>query len=211
MVGEASFVWRRVQDLFCWQKTDVEVCSGSCGDFAEAGASFLLLAQHLQSQCDLWWQYWQLREYGQFACVVSAHWAYPQRYLVQRVAVAFLAGYLVSQDRVPNAYPESRVMGEKLDLDLESDYFQEEVSSLLSSAHSENITAWTGLIVRFVKVNQEISFSQLCSRLADQDWGDDVYSKAKVYLGLLLAEEFSLQSLDDDFYGDFQVVRKEPD
>ena len=52
MVGEASFVWRRVQDLFCWQKTDVEVCSGSCGDFAEAGASFLLLAQHLQSQCD---------------------------------------------------------------------------------------------------------------------------------------------------------------
>ena len=52
MVGEASFVWRRVQDLFCWQKTDVEVCSGSCGDFAEAGASFLRLAQHLRSQCD---------------------------------------------------------------------------------------------------------------------------------------------------------------
>jgi hypothetical protein len=156
---------------------------------------------------------WQNTSYGESECVVAHDWCdWLANRTQQSVSVAFLDKYRLSQ-REPNNYPDNRAsvvadgrgLGgfpherpvQEVETVLEAPEI-ENLDLLMATAYTEEIQAWSSLVESCVSRRQAISFQELIAKLD--------LSAAKIYLGILLSDRFSLSpSNNDDFYGGFWV------
>jgi hypothetical protein len=164
--------------------------------FALAGQCFLDLALKLERDSDRWLKNWQNASYGESECVVAHDWCdWLASRTQQSVSVAFLDKYRLSQ-REPNNYPDNRA-SVVIETVLEAPEI-ENLDLLMATAYTEEIQAWSSLVESCVSRGQAISFQELIAKLD--------LSAAKIYLGILLSDRFSLSaSSNDDFYGGFLV------
>jgi hypothetical protein len=163
--------------------------------FALAGQCFLDLAQKLERDSDRWLKNWQNTSYGESECVVAHDWCdWLANRTQQSVSVAFLDKYQLSQ-REPNNYPDNRA-SVVVETVLEAPEI-ENLDLLMATAYTEEIQAWSSLISSCVSRGQAISFQELIAKID--------LSPAKIYLGILLSDRFSLIGNSDDFYGGFWV------
>ena len=170
-----------------------------------SGIAIAQLATDLDEQFAAYWRDWQSRQYGVKACVVEFDWDYPQTLMLQQVSVNFLAKYQRGQGFIPNLYPEHRAR-------VEQEVVEEaeiDPNALLAIAHSEDIELWQSIVDKVmnrIDNNEIVSFSQICQKARTLDWGKkDCYSKAKVYLGLLLSNNYRFKTNEGDFYSDFII------
>jgi hypothetical protein len=163
--------------------------------FALAGQCFLDLAQKLERDSDRWLKNWQNANYGESECVVAHDWCdWLAHRTQQSVSVAFLDKYRLSQ-REPNNYPDNRA-SVVVETVLEAPEI-ENLDLLMATAYTEEIQAWSSLVLSCISRGQAISFQELIAKLD--------LSAAKIYLGILLSDRFSLTGNSDDFYGGFWV------
>ncbi|BAZ46933.1 hypothetical protein NIES4102_39790 (plasmid) [Chondrocystis sp. NIES-4102] len=163
--------------------------------FALAGQCFLDLALKLERDSDRWLKNWQNASYGESECVVAHDWCdWLANRTQQSVSVAFLDKYRLSQ-REPNNYPDNRA-SVVVETVLEAPEI-EDLDLLIATAYTEEIQAWSSLISSCLSRGQAISFQELIAKID--------LSPAKIYLGILLSDRFSLTGNSDDFYGGFWV------
>jgi hypothetical protein len=180
--------------------------------FALAGQCFLDLAQKLERDSDRWLKNWQNANYGESECVVAHDWCdWLAHRTQQSVSVAFLDKYRLSQ-REPNNYPDNRAsvvadgrgLGgfpyerpvQEVETVLEAPEI-ENLDLLMATAYTEEIQAWSSLVESYISRGRAVSFKELIAKLD--------LSAAKIYLGILLSDRFSLTGNSDDFYGGFWV------
>jgi hypothetical protein len=163
--------------------------------FALAGQCFLDLAQKLERDSDRWLKNWQNTSYGESECVVAHDWCdWLANRTQQSVSVAFLDKYRLSQ-REPNNYPDNRA-SVVVETVLEAPEI-ENLDLLMATAYTEEIQAWSSLVESYISRGRSVSFKELIAKLD--------LSSAKIYLGILLSDRFSLTGNSDDFYGGFWV------
>jgi hypothetical protein len=180
--------------------------------FALAGQCFLDLALKLERDSDRWLKNWQNASYGESECVVAHDWCdWLASRTQQSVSVAFLDKYRLNQ-REPNNYPDNRAsvvadgrgLGgfpherpvQEVETILEAPEI-ENLDLLMATAYTEEIQAWSSLVSSCVSRGRSVSFKELIAKLD--------LSPAKIYLGILLSDRFSLTAKSDDFYGGFWV------
>ena len=165
-----------------------------------SGIAIAKLAEELDQQFAEMLSDWKARQYGDQDCVVPHDWNYLQGLMLQQVSINFLAKYQQGQGFVPNRYPTDRASGKRKVTEEEID-----PNALLAIAHSEDIELWKELVAQVI-TSEPKSFHQICRLAQDLDWGKDSYSKAKVYLGILLSEGFEVIASEESFYQNFMVV-----
>jgi hypothetical protein len=190
--------------------------------FALAGQCFLDLALKLERDSDRWLKNWQNASYGESECVVAHDWCdWLANRTQQSVSVAFLDKYRLSQ-REPNNYPDNRAsvvadgrgdatlganplgLGgfpherpvQEVETVLEAPEI-ENLDLLMATAYTEEIQAWSSLVSSCISRGRSVSFQELITKLD--------LSPAKIYLGILLSDRFSLTGNSDDFYEGFWV------
>ena len=115
--------------------------------FARAGQELADLAAVLNYSTNRWLQNWEDESYGENEyCQVEPDWVdWLASRTQQSVSVNFLAKY--QGDRSGHNYPESRQSGrkgEEAELVVEP---EDELSSLIATAHAEDIAQWSSLII----------------------------------------------------------------
>lgn len=165
--------------------------------FALAGQCFLDLALKLERDSDRWLKNWQNASYGESECVVAHDWCdWLANRTQQSVSVAFLDKYRVSQ-KEPSNYPDNRA-SVVVETVLEAPEIENQnLDLLMATAYTEEIQAWSSLVLSCISKGRAVSFKKLIAKLD--------LSPAKIYLGILLSDRFSLTGNSDDFYGGFWV------
>lgn len=163
-----------------------------------AGNRFVEVAQDIKDDFESWWIDWSNpTETGD--CLLPADWSdtFLSNYLQQTIDVSFLDKYLMDTPRLPHDYPETRAMTTRASVEDEALLNSEEITEILTTAHSESIKEWSNIILKVVDKFQEIKFSYLTYLVE--------LTPAKIYLGILLSDRFKLEKDTDDFYGDFKI------
>ena len=171
-----------------------------------SGSAIVEWAENIDKQLEAYLNFlaiYRIRDDKSQGCVVQHNWNYPQTLMLQQVSIGFLKQYQENQEpRKDHEYPRTRTSSEKI--------VEEEISAaaLLAIAHSEDIELWKELVAQVI-TNEPKSFHDICRLAQDLDWGKDSYSKAKVYLGVLLSENFEIVASEESFYQDFVVTIRE--
>ncbi len=165
----------------------------------KAGKRFVEVAQDIKEDFECWWIDWyNPTELGD--CLLPLDWedVFLSKYLQQSIDVSFLNKYSIDTPRLSHDYPESRAMTIHEDDEYESLFTQDEITEILTTAHSESIKEWSNTVLKVINEFQEIKFSYLLNLVE--------LSPAKIYLSVLLSDCFILRKDSKDFYGDFSII-----
>ncbi len=164
----------------------------------KAGNRFVELAQYIKEDFELWWiDYSNPTDKGD--CLLPFDWSdtFLSKYLQQSIDVSFLNKYLLDTPRLSHDYPETRAMIIHEDDEYESLFTEDEITEVLTTAHSESIKKWSSIVLEVINEFQEIKFSYLLNLVE--------LSPAKIYLSVLLSDCFILRKDSKNFYGDFKI------
>lgn len=163
-----------------------------------AGNRFVEVAQDIKNDFESWWIDWKYPIDNQ-DCLLPCDWedVFLSKYLQQSIDVSFLDKYLVDTPRLSHDYPEIRAITIHEEQEYESLFTSDEITEVLTNAHSESIKEWSNSVYTIVAKFQEIKFSYLLNLVE--------LSPAKIFLSVLLSDRFILRKDSDDFYGDFEV------
>ena len=164
----------------------------------KAGKRFVEVAQDIKEDFECWWIDWyNPTELGD--CLLPLDWedVFLSKYLQQSIDVSFLSKYSIDTPRLSHDYPQNRAMTIQEDDEHESLFTQDEITEILTTAHSESIKEWSNTVLKVINKFQEIKFSYLLNLVE--------LSPAKIYLSVLLSDHFILRKDSDDFYGDFEI------
>ncbi len=164
----------------------------------KAGNRFVEVAQDIKEDFECWWIDWyNPTELGD--CLLPEDWEdiFLSKYLQQSIDVNFLNKYLRDTPRLSHNYPQNRAITIQEDDEYESLFSEDEITEILTTAHSESIKEWSNTVLKVINEFQEIKFSYLLNLVE--------LSPAKIYLSVLLSDCFILRKDNDDFYGDFEI------
>lgn len=167
--------------------------------FTRAGQELADLAAVLDYSTNRWLQNWLNESYGENEyCEVEPNWVdWLASRTQQSVSVNFLAKY--QGNLLDHKYPESRQSWSKEEEEELVTEPEDELSSFIATAHAEDITQWSSLILDSLPLDRRTSFTWLKENVD--------LSPAQIYLGIILSDRFVIIKDDEnDFYGGFSIL-----
>ena len=201
LINNNSFPYSEELNYYLDADSNFYQCSVTPDQFSLAGQCFFGLAEKLDVESERWLKSWQNNSYGQTECVVDYDW---DDWLTSRsqqsVKVSFLSKYVMEDNRLTHDYPEGRATRKKEEITTMMPT-EENLTSLISIAHQEDIEQWSKIVFDFIfNRNQSVSFNELIKQLN--------LSPAQIYLGIILSDLFLLLANEEHFYDGFLINLK---